>query len=362
MVSPTRRLRAAVGLGLAVTFTPICAQAQTPAPPSANANDSAYVDRMEKGKKLFNARNFDAAAIEFAEAYKLNPKGAPLVNEALCHKERFRYAKAVELLELALAKHGDTLDESTKKGAEAAVIELKSLLGYLILAVEPASAKVSINGEELAAGTLSKPVPLPTGDYTITATAPGFAPAEQKLRIASGDKKTLTLKLARIQGLVRAEAPDASTLILLDGAPVGRGTWVGFVPAGGHIVEFRPAEGQPQVMTFSVMPNREIVVTPSAVSAASGDKATRERPVPPKQGLYVTFGGSAYHVDITSGDGSIWSAGGALGIQLGRVGALQLTAEYSAVSIQNSRTSATSGCSGCCLKPASRRRIRPCGS
>jgi hypothetical protein len=186
---------AAVALGASAIAAPMPALAQV----------DPYKQHMDNGVKLFADKNYPAAIVEFETAYAAKPKAGPLINIALCHKAQFRYPKAIEMLELALTKHLDTMAEEDRTAAIDAINEMKALLGHVRVTVKPPGAKLTIDGEVQSAEAMKKPIPVAPGVHAVSASLQGHQTATQDVRVASGENKEVLLTL------VRAAAPAATT-------------------------------------------------------------------------------------------------------------------------------------------------------
>ncbi|MEJ7729345.1 MAG: hypothetical protein WKG00_09020 [Polyangiaceae bacterium] len=204
----------------------------------AQEADATYKQHMENGVKLYQERNWSGAISEFQAAYSAKPKASPLLNIALCQKAQFQYPKAIATLESALARHGDSLDAADNAAAREAVAELRSLLGTVRLTVVPADASLRIDGEPLPAGSGRTPIALGPGDHVISASAPGHAPAEQRINVSSGDKdKPVELRLIPNQGRLTVTARLTDSPIAIDQQRVGEGHWSGLLDPGPHSVQ-----------------------------------------------------------------------------------------------------------------------------
>ncbi|MEJ7729351.1 MAG: hypothetical protein WKG00_09050 [Polyangiaceae bacterium] len=211
--------------------------------PAAQAG--SYRQHMDNGVKLYQDRNYQAAIVEFEAAYRAQPKANPLVNISLCHKERFEYPRAIASLELALARHPDTMTEADKKAAADAIAEMRSLLGYVTLDLAPANASVTVDGAALPAGAEKQPIALGPGPHRIGASAPGFATGSENVTIASGQKDVkVILRLTPNQGWLTVRADDGKTAIAIDQKAVGYGSWAGFLDPGTHVVQWYQPGGQ----------------------------------------------------------------------------------------------------------------------
>jgi hypothetical protein len=98
----------------------------------------------------------------------------------------------------------------------------------------PTKATVLIDGTDMGASPFRGEVP--AGRHSFEARAPGYVTGSQTSVVESGKAIELALVLApeRKEGKLRVTATEADAEILLDGKPVGAGSWEGVLPAGGH--------------------------------------------------------------------------------------------------------------------------------
>lgn len=288
---------------LALLLTPAVTRAQADAVSAGDSSpDETYKLHMRNGVKLFQDRNYGAAIVEFQAAYDAVPKASPLVNIALCHKASFKYPKAISSLELALAQHRDSMDESDIKAAEAAVTEMRALLAYVTVKLTPREAKLFVDEEALPPFAADAPVALGPGTHKLSATAPGYADGAQTVTVASGQNDVVVeLRLIADQGYVHVEASDAQTAIAVDGRPMGYGSWAGLLPPGAHVIQMYVPDGATesrQVLvvagkTIEVGPGKGGVTVQAAQPTTPGRKAPPEAaPSEPKRGIFALATGS----------------------------------------------------------------------
>ncbi len=286
-VGPLRAAMAAL-IG-ALAFAP-SAQALTPLPPPPAAQADAYKLHMENGVKLFEDRNYDAARAEFRAAYDARPKASPLLNIALAYKAEFKYPRAIEALETALAKHRDTMGADDVKAAEGELKDMRALLAHVKITVSPASARVTIDGDALTAAALEQPIPLGPGTHRVTAAAESFASIEQSFTVASSEATEVALTLIPEQGTLQVEAPDPGMTIAVDQRVVGTGAWTGLLPLGSHRVQITGAGRQPFIADILVVAGKSIPVRPDVAQFPALPPlppVRKEPPVSPsKHGFY----------------------------------------------------------------------------
>ena len=319
-VGPLRAAMAAL-LG-ALAFAP-SAMASPPAPPPPSAQADSYKLHMENGVKLFEDRNYDAARAEFRAAYDARPRANPLINIALAYKAEFKYPKAIEALETALAKHQDTMGAADVKAAEGELKDMRALLARVKIVVSPASAKVTVDGDALPAAALEQPILLGPGTHRIAGTAEGFASIEQSFTVASGVATEIALKLDPDQGTVRIEAPDPRMTIAVDQRVVGTGTWTGLLAPGSHRVQITGSGGQPFTADILVVAGKSLPVRPDKAQfppLPELPSARKDPPVPPsKRGFYaIAMGSLLFQTRYPKGFlAPQFNSGGAGGVRLG---------------------------------------------
>lgn len=202
----------------------------------ADAAADAYTQHMDVGVQLSDQHNYSAAIAEFEEAYKARAKARPLLNIALCHKANFNYPKAIRALTTALEKHPDTMDEDDKKAAQKEIDEMRALLAYVTFKVTPAQSSVQVDGESYPDAPTGTPVPLSPGPHTVRVVAEGYAPVEQSVSVASGQRE-LEYTLRPNMGYVSIKASGPKIAIAIDQKAMGYGEWRGLLSPGPHVIE-----------------------------------------------------------------------------------------------------------------------------
>ena len=308
----------------------------------AYAQPDAYKQHMKNGVKLYQDRNFGAALVEFDAAYKAEPKASPLMNVALCHKGLFNYPKAIAALEQALSSHAGTMDAKDKKDAEDAISEMRSLLAFVTVTVNPAAATLVVDGEDQPAGTANKPVPLGPGTHRIGARLGGYAGAEQTVTVASGDKgKPVALTLVPNQGFLTVRGDDAKTRIFINQKEVGVGVWSGLLDPGTHTVQLIKPGARPYEVHVFIAAGKAQEVRRGFGGIAIGapappmpveppapvPKKKPEPEAPPQRGFFVLAMGSLLlptnslvnplDPDTTNKLNTDYESGGAVGLRAG---------------------------------------------
>ncbi len=122
------------------------------------------------------------------------------------------------------------------------------------------------------------------GVHRFVSSGPEGSSAEQSLYVAPGTTVPLLFDIVPMSATIRVAAENVYTLIYIDGAYVGKGTWQGAVPQGHHILMLRRPNGEvlQQVLNTAAGMNYSIRDNVSSPSPAAN-------PSPPGQVAQDTF-------------------------------------------------------------------------
>ncbi len=219
---------------------PAAEDPKTPGPAQAEPDPTAGARRHFKiGIKLYQDANYPGALAEFEAAYQLKPGASSLQNVALCQKALFRYGEAADTLTLLLERHADELSADEQKGMRQAIEELEGLVGSLVIKVQPAHARVALDGQVVSAEQRGKRLRTNVGEHNVVAEAPGYARAARTVRVASGQHdQPVELSLEPMMGFLEVVANDPEAYVALDGKPLAKHRWSGPVtPDEEHLVQ-----------------------------------------------------------------------------------------------------------------------------
>lgn len=282
---------AALLLAVLTVLSSNTAVAQPKGKPPVDPAEAEAKTHMDNGVRLYQSGNFSGALIEFDAAYKAKPRSGPLINEALCYRDQHKYPEAVAVLEKALREHGDTMDAKNKQAAQKTIDEMKGLFAYLEVKTDPPDAKITIDGDELPK-TATQPIALGPDAHTVLVEAPGYKPHSEKVVLAAGDKKTVTVPLDRVTGTLHVVAPTKDTAIDVDGAVMGKGEWSGPVAIGAHRVHFGGESASDSVDVVeggvATLDKRR----PSIIPPAPLGPKPKEPPPAPPHGFYGLVSGA----------------------------------------------------------------------
>jgi hypothetical protein len=224
---------------------------------------------MAAGKKLLEEESWAAARVELEAAYAAQPRGAPLLQIAVCEQALQRWPQAIAAVERALRDHAGSLDEAEKKAAEKDLAELRAQIGTVQVILAPGSATLRVDGEDQPPAGPQRVIVLGPGPHRLEARLEGWSPAAQTVTIAGGDTVAIKLGLQPDRGRVTVHAPSAGMSIAVDEEAVGQGTWSGWLPPGMHVIHVYTPGVAAWEMSVDVAAGKSIEVSPVQEGAPS---------------------------------------------------------------------------------------------
>ncbi len=193
--APTRRWVAAslVTTMLLGAYAPAL-RAAPDAAPSASAMAEAKM-RYDRGLKLYDEGNYDAARVEMQRAYELAPTYRILYNLGLVHRQLNDYAASLKAFQQYLVEGAKKIDAKRRAEVEKYVTDLKSHVAMVTIEVDKAGAEVSIDEAAIGTAPLAEPVMVNAGKRRISARLPGRPPETKVVTVAGGDAVTVKLEL-----------------------------------------------------------------------------------------------------------------------------------------------------------------------
>jgi hypothetical protein len=176
---------------------------------------------FEKAIGHADAREFDAAVVEFQRAYELSPHYSVHYNIALALIAAGRSLAAVQAFERYLAEGGAEVSASRRAQVEAMLESERAKLGRLVLGIEPKDARVSVDGKAVKVPDAG--LELEPGDHSVLVQAPGHV--ERALSVTLRARETATVMVALTPHLTRrielgCALPDVT--LKFDGQPIGQ--------------------------------------------------------------------------------------------------------------------------------------------
>jgi len=245
--SSPRRLFAGLGLAILIlaAVAPAAAQpAPSPAPAQADPPPPRPLFEVltgkakaeyEAGRILYRNNDYANAIIKFERSYELSREPRLLLNVALCQKNLKRYARMLATLEKLLRDAGPQLTAQERTQVTELIEAVQPFVSRLEIQGGEPGAVVLVDEEEVGTLPFSAKVMVDVGPHKFRVSKPGYKDFIVPREVAGGGVVTLTVKLEkevhRGRLVVRAGSGD---FIHIDGRMVGRGTWDGQVPSGGH--------------------------------------------------------------------------------------------------------------------------------
>jgi hypothetical protein len=184
----------AFGALAALTLTSATAHADPPDP-------GALFDR---GLADMQAHRYATACPELAESYRLDPHAGGLFTLAECENQWGKIASAMADYDtfLDLVAHLPPKDRARQDERARIAAEKRAALAREVPSITvsldpgiPQGSTVKIDGRPVAAASLASSIPVDPGDHVLTVEAVGGRTSEQRVTLAKGDARALTLTL-----------------------------------------------------------------------------------------------------------------------------------------------------------------------
>lgn len=241
---------------------------------------------FDTGLKLFKEGVFEAALLEFDQAYALGRRPTALRNVAQCHRELKHFALAYETFDTLLATHASELKEPEKKDIRRAMGDLVLVTALLDVRTEPTEVDVAVDGRPVGRGPLPKKVRVDTGTHRVRITKEGFEPVEKEISLFGQQEAKVEATLVpevNTGHLVVRERSGAEVHVFIDEKDMGPAPWEGDLAPGHHTLSLagvkhraplRPVEvtkkGRAELVIDapSTAAHLRVVATPSSASIA----------------------------------------------------------------------------------------------
>lgn len=254
-----------------------------PVKPLAQALTGDARAEYEAGRILFDDGDYANAIIKFERVYELSPSEPRVLwDVALCQWHLRRYSQVITTAERLLTEAGARLSPKQRSDAEALIEATKPYVSRLDLRASEEGATVLVDGRKVDTTPLSKRVLLDVGRREIRVVKPGFKESVIVREVAGGGDTALVVVLEKEihRGRLSVTA-GPNDLITLDGKMVGRGSWEGSVPSGGHTLRVTAPGMLPYQAEVMLKDNQERHVP------------VRLTPTPPDIGGWLWIGGGA---------------------------------------------------------------------
>jgi hypothetical protein len=200
-----RRNRWVAMLTVASLLATVGAVAQTPTRPAAPAPSGSKMDearaRYQRGLDLYADKNYEAARIEFARAYKLAPSYKILYNIGVCDGQLGDYVSAISSLEKYLEQGKSEVPADRQTEVQDLLKQLRPRIAKLIVTSNVTGALVQIDDVNLCEerGTCSTPMSVPMlvnpGRRRVTVSKAGWIPQTRSIVVAGSENAKIDIIL-----------------------------------------------------------------------------------------------------------------------------------------------------------------------
>jgi hypothetical protein len=213
-----------------------------------------------EGQRKFQEGLYAEAAVDFLQAFQLDPHPVIMYNVGRAHEEQGDLIKALGYYRTAI---GLNPSEAVKEELDAKIKDIEFFLrsqgvdvfdldsaqwvpqGIVTIRADPPGAQVLFDGQLIGKSPVEEKT-IPQGSYVVTVRSPGFQSQERKLEVVAGKRYTLTPELepgsdedpaTRVSpGMLSVDA-RAGLTVFVDGEPIAT-TPAGLIElsAGEHLV------------------------------------------------------------------------------------------------------------------------------
>lgn len=202
--------------------------------------ENRAADHYDRGLRLYEQGDYEAAIEEFVSAYCHKPYHRVLKDIAQSFERMVNYEKAVAYLERYLRETpAGEVDERRVQTARMEV--LRRLPARIRVATVPPGATVSLRNEHglqaRSEDADERPIAIPEGRYVMSVEQPGYETISQAVEVEIGQPYSYYFQLEPLKGTLRLIAVPADARIFIDKRWVGVGSHVTELPLGTYLVE-----------------------------------------------------------------------------------------------------------------------------
>ncbi len=187
----------------------------------------------DRGKEEQAIEAYEQAIADYKAAYELvpNPKIFYPIAQA---EERLGLDLEALVHYQQILEEAASIDDNFRAQVELAIDAVKQRLVVLTLTVEPAGATVTVDGNEVGAAPLAKPVYLIPGEHAVVVAMEGFKPYESTAEYEVGEKtEEIFLEKKVVAQPVVVEEPKPKPKPVVKANPGRKKLIAGISVAGG---------------------------------------------------------------------------------------------------------------------------------
>jgi hypothetical protein len=209
---------------LPIVAVVILASIGAPLAAAADVEEDARA-QFDRGMELYDAAQYEEAAIAFERAYELKPSFKILYNWAQAENECGKYARALDAYQRYLREGGDDLDPERVEQVRAEIKRLESLVGTLLIKCPVGGATVLVDGVRVGTAPVEAPITVRLGEREVTVKHEGREIHREVVRIAGGEQVKVVVEAVPAPQPAVEPAP-APAPVTEDDGPKRVWTWV----------------------------------------------------------------------------------------------------------------------------------------
>lgn len=218
-----------------IWFLALAAHADDPASEESDSSLGAARKAYSRGEALYRAGHYEAAQVQFEEAYASTPNPVVLLGIAKAQEKQGQIHAAVLTLERYLKEQKTSANRGS---VERHIQELRSEPAVLLIKSDPPGARLLIDGKHHQQPTPTE-VRLTPGTHRIEVRAEGHFSVVETLHVQFAERRQVGIALRK--AAIHRASPDVPTLPKEagdtdDADDLMTATWVALGIAGGALV------------------------------------------------------------------------------------------------------------------------------
>ncbi len=176
--------------------------------------------RYERAVTLYEDGVYDAALAEFLRAYELNPSYKVLYNVGQVRMALQDHAGAMEAFQAYLRDGGGKIAEARMEQVRKELNKLEGRVARVSVETDVAGAEVLIDDAVVGSAPLRSAVLVNSGMRRVVVRHPDYAPQTQRVTLAGGEQRTVSLLLKPREVAVAAPVVAPLPAVVEPPAPV----------------------------------------------------------------------------------------------------------------------------------------------
>lgn len=190
---------------------------------------------------LYQRGQWDGARTSFNAAFDASHNPRVLFNVAVCEKNLYHYARAIEIFKKELTEGKGQLSADEEADVRTQITGLERFIAEVTIDVSEPGAEIYVDDAKVGVSPLTTPVSLPLGERHIRVSKAGFADARETVDLKAGSSRQVPIKLSPTQktSLVSVSVvgpPNA--IVKIDGREVGTAPYKGQVAVSAESHSF----------------------------------------------------------------------------------------------------------------------------